>query len=838
MSTDPSNAPSPGITAAAADGFDESRADDGSLRTHWAPLSRLLDPMPGDETTLRRESIRRSLDELGATYNVYADSLGQERPWTLDPIPFPIPPNEWSLIEAGLVQRNRLLNLLVTDIYGEQRVLREGWLPAELVYGSPAFLRPCVGLRPPGARPLVLHAVNLVRRRSGGWCVLSDRTQSPSGLGYALANRIVLSRVLPEEFRLAQVQRLAGFFMDLRESLRTLAPENRESPSIALLTPGPFNETYFEHAFLARYLGFPLVEGADLTERDGRICIRTLDGLRPVDVLLRRVDDAFCDPLELKSDSCLGVAGLLDAVRAGRIALANALGSAWIETPALGPFLPSLCRNFLDEDLLLPDVDSWWCGHEREHAHVRTHLDRLVVKRTFRPARAGHLFGPGLSDSQREAILRDLDFSPIDFTAQDIVTPSRAPVLGASGIEDRSLVLRTFVCATERGPSVLPGGLTRVAGAPDERFISMQEGGASKDTWVISDKPVANLSLLRPATQVVRLERAPSEVPSRVADNLYWLGRYAERLEDSCRILRSVLSRLASESAAEESPEFAALVRLLVGLEVLPREMLGQRSPAPVEKACLELIFSAGRLGAVREVQGRLQTLAFSLRDRFSADTQRVLNLLNSGLRAPHPGSARPLAALRILNDCLLHLAAFSGLEMDNMTRGHAWRFLDMGRRIERAINVSTLLQAGLSARRESGDGALGAILEIADSAMTYRRLYFSQPQWPTVADLLVAEESNPRSFAFQVSALLDHLQRLPAGAGPEGVSRRDARDLGSLRKRLAQLGLADLTEGGSDPGEDDPLPATLGGLAEEMRRLSNVVTQRFFAHSPGPRSA
>ncbi len=817
--------------------FDETRDAEGDLRPHWSLLRRLLEESPEDQLTARSDAIHRHLGELGATYNVYTDAQGQERPWALDPIPFVLAPSEWAGIESGLIQRTRLLNLLLCDLYGEQRMLREGLLPPDLVYGSPSFLRPCLGQPIPGGQPLVLHAVNLARNADGRWCVLSDRVQSPSGLGYALANRIVLSRVLPDEFRGGHVQRLAGFFMALRESLRSLAHENCDAPTIALLTPGPFNETYFEHAFLARYLGFPLVEGGDLAERDGHICIRTLEGLRQVDVLLRRVDDDYCDPLELKSDSCLGVPGLLDAVRSRRIALVNSLGAAWLESPALAPFLPRLCLALLGEELALPCADSWWCGQDKERRFVRENLERLVIKRTFGGGRGPHLFGSRLSSEAREALLRELEFDGGSFVAQVPVPLSRAPILGDHGLEDRPLVLRTFVCATPAGASVLAGGLTRAATDSDFTSVSMQGGGISKDTWVVSDTPVADLSLLRPPTRVIRLERAPSEVPSRVADNLFWLGRYAERLEDICRILRCVLSRVSSEASSEQTPELEALVRLLVSIDVFSKELLGHRSIASVERECHRLIFHTHRLGTVREIQGRLQTLAFSLRDRFSADTQRTLNLLNAGLRASSPATSQPLAALDSLNHCLLHLAAFSGLEMENMTRGHAWRFLDMGRRLERAVNIVTLLQAGLLTRNDIDGCVLPAILEIADSAMTYRRLTFSQPQWPTVADLLIAEERNPRSFTFQIGALIAHLQNLPPSPADGASTRREARDLAVLRRRLARLDLSELTEDGTTANLA-PLIDTLGQLAAEMHQLSNAVTRRFFAHAPSARNS
>ena len=397
--------------------YDESSEGD-MLRKHWAPLSNMLQSFSTEELATRREMVRRQLEELGVTYNVYSDTQGIDRPWGLDLFPFVIPEAEWAFLERGLIQRTRLFNAIYRDVYGLRQMVSEGLLPAALVYASPSFLRPCDGVLPAHGIPLNLHAVNLARRADGTWCVLSDRTQVPSGLGYALANRIVLSHAMPDEFRIGQVQRLASFFMSMRESLRRLAPSGTDTPVIALLTPGPFNETYFEHSFLARYLGFALVEGGDLVIRDGRVFIKTLEGLRPVDIILRRVDDAFSDPLEFKSDSYLGVAGLLNAVRSGQVALVNAIGSAWLESPALNRYMPSLCRRLLGEELILTGVDTWWCGDENDRRHVTENFDSLIIKGSFGTNRTPHKFGSRLDAESRNALRAKIDFNPVDYVAQ------------------------------------------------------------------------------------------------------------------------------------------------------------------------------------------------------------------------------------------------------------------------------------------------------------------------------------------------------------------------------------------------------------------------------------
>jgi uncharacterized circularly permuted ATP-grasp superfamily protein/uncharacterized alpha-E superfamily protein len=807
---------------------DEMLAPEGLLRPHWQTLVGALDQLGREDFAARWDGARSILREHGVTYNVYGDAQGLDRPWALDLVPLVIPAEEWRTIETGLAQRARLLNAILADAYGPRRLVSDQLLPAPLLQANPGFLRSACGVRPPRGVHLFLHAVDLARSPNGQWWVLADRTQSPSGAGYALENRLVSLRVLGDEFRDANVHRLARFFRVMRDTLRLLAAPARGQPNVVLLTPGPYNETYFEQAFLARYLGFPLVEGGDLTVRNRRVFIKTLEGLQAVDVILRRVDDTFCDPLELRSDSHLGVPGLLDAARAGNVVVANSLGSGLVEMPALMAFLPGLCRHVLGEELKLPSVATWWCGQEQEREHVREHLADLVVKRAFATAGAQPVFGDRLTADEQAGLLASIGAEAHEYVGQEQVALSTVPVWEAGRLEPRPMVLRAYVAATGEGWCVMPGGLTRFSASPDRLVVSMQSGGGSKDTWVLADGPVPDVSLLGEAAQVVRLERAAAEVPSRVADNLYWLGRYVERLEDTVRVLRCLLGRLNGEAGAEETPELRAAVRLLVALEIFPPKFLTRYTPGGVEREAFLLIYQAHRLGTVREVLGRLKGIAFVLRDRFSADTWRIIGKLQVDAQA-RPGRLPATEALALLNTLVVNLAAFSGMEMENMTRGHGWRFLDIGRRLERAANVATLVQGGLAVSRD-GLNALDPVLEIADSVMTYRRRYFAQPQWPPVADLLLADETNPRSLAFQLRALCDHTANLPrdTAEGGSGKEARLAAELLALVETANPPALAETELSGCSKDLSD----LLSRLTRGLRGLSDGVTHRYFAHA------
>jgi len=804
--------------------YDEIFSADRELRPHWRKLIASLGQLSPNDLAARRDTAFRVLRDHGVTYNIYSDGQGQDRPWALDLMPLVMSPEEWPGIEAGLVQRTRLLNAVLADIYGPQTILRNKVIPPALLFANPAFLRPCHGIVPARNVFLFFHGVDMGRSPDGRWWALSDRTQAPSGAGYTLQNRIVLSHVMPDEFRDCRVERLAGFFDMVRNSLRGLATHPAGNPTVVLLTPGPFNETFFEHVYLARYLGFPLVQGADLTVRDRRVYLKTLEGLQQVDVILRRADDTFCDPLELRGDSFLGTPGLVDAARAGNVAIANALGSGVVEAAALGPFMPGLCRHLLGEDLKLPPVRTWWCGEPESFRYVKEKLESIVVRRAF--TRGELRFGWRMTERERAHLLAEMEAAPHDFVAQEALALSAAPTLEGNRLAARRIVVRAYTCATGEDFTVMPGGLTRFSGAMDNLVVSMQRGGSSKDTWVMTSGPVSQLTLLLPGTQVVRLERSAAEVPSRVADDLYWMGRYTERLEDTVRLMRSVLSRLA-EVGAEETPELTALVRMLAHLDLFPPRFRERHTLPGVEREVYSLIYQPHRLGAVREVRDRLSNIAFALRDRFSADTWRILSKLQRDTQ-PRPGRIPISEGLELLNVLLFDLAAFAGMEMENMTRGHGWRFLDIGRRVERSANIATLLQAALTVEA-GGWSALEPVLEIADSVMTYRRRYFAQPQWPTALDLLLADETNPRSLSFQVNALADHVVNLPRETG--GASARETQQAQVLRALVSDADFPALATRQLG-GRDTDLSERLARILTELRALSDLISQQYFSHA------
>lgn len=756
---DPPQAGSPPPSWRAPAGFyDEAFGPGGTPRERWSDLLASLAGYDQQELAVRWETGQRTLRNHGVTYGAAASGKSAARPWELDLAPFIVSPQEWAIIERGAIQRARLLNLVLNDLYrGTMRLLRDGFLPPALVFANPNYLRCCRGGSIPNNTFLHLCAIDLARGPDGSWQVLDDRMQSPGGLGYALENRTIISRLLPQEFRRLGVRRLNEFFAALRQNLTELAPSATYWPRIVLLSRGAKGPAHYEHALLARYLGFTLAEGADLTVRDERVHLKTVEGPQRVDVLLRRVNDVDCDPLETTTNSFLGAPGLVQAARAGNVLIANALGSAAVETPAILPTLPLLSRHLLGEDLILPSTETWWCGEASELNHVLANLDSLIVKSAFPGSKRGTFSGPEMSENDRRALAQRIQQAPHTFVAQTPVPLSHAPVWNGEGIEPRPVVLRVYVAARGDSFVVLPGGLTKVSQSTLNPMSGLKFGGGSKDTWILdTGLPHANQPPLRIESRPA--ERMLSAAPSRIADNLFWLGRYSERLEHTARVIRTFSSRLIDEPDSRTDAQLQSLLDM-----IQPAARAPHAGPIDADTAAdtaLDHVYNRDNPDSIASSVGRISGIISTARDRFSADTWRILHRLEEfpGARA----KVLPLASAKaMLHDLIAHLAALSGMEMENMTRGAEWLFLDFGRRLERAFSICGLFRACCSAGR-APEIMLNPILEICDSSLTYRRRYFSEPRLASTLETLLHDPSNPRSVRFQLQLMEKHLAELP----------------------------------------------------------------------------
>ncbi|HEU4410846.1 MAG TPA: circularly permuted type 2 ATP-grasp protein [Polyangiaceae bacterium] len=827
--------------------YDEACTPDGRPRPHWARVAQLLADAGEGEFARRARTVRRAVEQDGVTYNIYADPKGKDRPWALDQLPLVLGADEWRKLSRGVAQRARLLDAVLADLYGPGRLLAEGLLPPALVYGHHNYLWPCRGVTPPGGVYLHLYGCDVARSPDGHWWVMDDRTQGPSGAGYALQNRLIVAPLYGGAFRAMGVQRLSRFFRTLQQELAALAPAGDGAPTIALLTPGPLNETYFEHVLLARYLGFALVEGSDLTVRGKRLYLKTLRGLHRVHVLLRRLDDEYCDPAELRSDSALGVPGLLAAARAGNVLVANALGSGVLEGPGVQGFLPGICRALLGEELALPSVATWWCGEPPALDYVAEHVPELVIKAAFPSMGLGPTFGHALDRAGRAQLVDRLRATPHAYVAQEWVKLSQAPTWSdeRGRFEPRMVGLRLYAVATPDGYQVMPGGLTRVAPHGGAEAISMQRGGSSKDTWVLGAPDPHWESLLQPRLGVRDLARGDRFAPSRAAENLFWMGRYEARLEGVARLLRTAAARLV-----EGDPELADELEVLVSLceeagvrETSPGGAAGAADGPNPDEWLLAAAFDPRAENGVVANTSRLHRCAAQLRERISVDNWHTVQQLARPRERPPEGLEAALGALdRVVSSC----TALAGYALDDMTRDEAWRFLVTGRRLERLAASSAVIARVLLRPEPARTAALGALLEIQNSSITYRARYQRQPELLPVLDLLVLDESNPHAVCFQLDALAREVDELEGQLGFRPESDPRARlealrsfDLGALDEAPPASTNTPPASARAPAAAPPGLAAAARALADELAAcerfayaLSDELARRFFVHA------
>ncbi len=794
----------------------EAFAAPGQPRPHWQAIMASLNATAPDLLRQRQERVKRMRHEDGATYNPFAAPDGKGTPWALEMIPLPLTAGEWAVLEAGLIQRARLLEQILADTYGPQELLKNGHLPAQLLFANPHFLHTCHGIQPPGNRYLNYYAADLYRGPDGRFRVLRDYSANPVGLGYALENRIVISRMFPELYHQTQIRRLAPFFQTFHNSLVQRAARGHEDPNIVLLSPGPDSPIYFEQALLSRYMGYPLVEGQDLTVRNGRVFLKKLAGLDPVDTIFRHITDLCSDPFALRRNTTTGVAGLIQVAREQNIDIVNPIGSGFLETPVLPVFLPELCRRLLGQDLILANHPAWWCGSPEGQRHVLAQLNHLTVHHALdRSATVGH---PTDFASAIQA-------APFSCMAREAVNPATVPSWMGEGVKSRPTLFRLFACATEEGFVIMPGGLAMTADDTDSLLGDIPERQQSKDLWVLSDQPVEPFSLMSGLHAVAEFRRG-SDLPSRVADHLLWLGRYLERAEGLIRLLRSVFRRLSGEARPEDIPELHFLLNLLRAGNTIAQVPEGESEgyrPQNLAAQLHDALYRQDRPESVVAILKRVQEAARTVRDRLSPDSWRVINRLEDFGDSP---AADPL---ELLDNTLFTLSAFSGLAMESMTRGLGWRFMDMGRRVERAQHQIGLVRVGMPQVCVASQNALEALLEVSDSIMTYRARYRTAFQLAPVLDLLLMDESNPKSLAFQFNQLADHVEQLP---------RPNERRFASLEERLVLemltaarlLDLTGLTCSQGDAQNDAPLTQFLEAMETRLQDFAQQISAHYLS--------
>jgi len=823
--------------------YDEMFTTFNEVKKSWQPLYDKVSLLGPKSLENRQEELDWLLSENGVTYNVYNDPKGLNRPWNLNSIPFIIHNQEWKLIEKGVKQRAKIYDSVLKDIYGERKLISEGIIPQEVIYAHRGFLRQCDKINYNLDRLLLIYASEIARGPDGRMWVVNDRAEAPSGIGYALENRTTLSRIHPGMFNKMNVHKLTDFLYDFNNLLTHAAPNNKENPNIVILTPGSHNETYFEHAFLSSYFGYPLVQGNDLIVRDGFLWMKSLKGLKKIDVVLRRVDDAYSDPLELKEDSHLGVAGLLDVVRKNNVTIINPIGSAVIENPGLIPFMPAIAKYLLNEELILPQIASWWCGQEKEKNYVLKNIRKLVIKKIDKTNRESIHFGQYLSDEEIEKVIAAINKRPYKYVAQEQISFSTTPTFSNGKFEPRNMVCRTFAIATPEGDySVMPGGLVRVSSKPGNIRVSNQRGGINKDLWVTNDeKPIPENLLPFKHQKTVSISSGLDDLPSLTAENLFWAGRNLGRTLSVARHMRVVLNELSCQQSEDVKPDSERLITLLKSLTHLTGTFPGFVKKEEVGKSAIDkpitelysLILDEKRYGSLANTIMLFSNSYFSIRNLWSADMWRVFYDIKK-IWETLSNSEKPSCntIIKTLDQLITRLIAFMGLIEESIKVDQGLLLYFIGLQMEKSLLTITKVRSLVINKHDdyTEHELLISLLNSHESLKIYIHTYRSNINIENVLELLLMDVKYSRSLAFMLNRLWKDISRLPHSNLSELSDYEQS--VASAIQKLNSMNINELVEVKKGKYTRESLDLILEEMSEFLFETSQTITNRYFTHT------
>jgi uncharacterized circularly permuted ATP-grasp superfamily protein/uncharacterized alpha-E superfamily protein len=817
--------------------LDECFRNNEGTKDAWKQLLTNIETLGVDELKTRQQELLKLLQENGVTYNVYGDSNGLNRPWLLDAIPLVISAVDWRIIERGMKQRAFVLNKILDDLYGERTLLKSGIIPPELIYSHPGFLRPCDKIKLPGLHQLPLYSADLSRGPDDKVWVIKDRAQAPSGMGYALENRSALNRMVPELFQHHHVPKLSGFFNSMMQALIQIAPQGKENPRIVLLSPGPRNETYFEHAYLASYLGITLVQGEDLILRDSFVWIKTVDGLEKVDIILRRVDDTFCDPLELREDSQLGIPGLLQAVRKGNVAVANPLGSSILENTGLMAFMHGAFKHFLNEEPIIPMIATWWCGQKKEMDYVIDHIDSLVIKSTQRLSGFQTVMGSQLSKAQKQELIKRIKFEPFKYVGQEEVQFSTAPVFSKrKKLEPRFTVLRAYLVAgKDDGYEIMRGGLTRCSPEKGSFLVSNQDGGISKDTWVEATYKENTLSRKLTSPDMKR----KAVLPSRAAENLFWVGRYTQRVIRTSRFIRIVLRNLTQtgfSNTENDSQSLRVLLKTVTHVTDTYPGFLEDNSTEfsnPLHEMH-QLICNTERTGSILFTLNNLLKAMYAARDRWTVDSWRLIDEIEDVKRRMAVLEADDIRhVFSLIHQLKGGLLAFSEMTRQSMYRSDGRTMYRMGQLIEEILIELAQYKSILSYQHDESTEfqLLEALLLSNQNLSSYRSVYRTSLSIEPTIDLLFLNSQNPTSIFSQLEGLLKYARNLAQKEGSTNdneISRLVFESYSQVRLMNIDL----LVTVDEETGHRKALDEFCEQLQKQISVISAKLTSNYFSHT------
>lgn len=804
-----------------------------SPRPHWQNLVQQLQKLPESDFRARQQLIHKQLQEIGVTYS-FAKEDDNRRTWELDAIPYVLDQNSWQHLNAGMRQRAKLLNAVFKDLYGPRELLTSGIIPAQVILNCEQYIRPARGLYEHIDLPLMFYSADITRDPDGQLVVIRDKTQMPTGVGYCLENRVAMSRVMSSEFSSAEIARLSGFFKTWHGAFTSLVPHNR-TPNIVMLSAGATDETYFEHAYLAAYLGYNLVVGADLTVRDSKVWLKTLDGLEQVDVILRWVDDQLCDSLELQEDSVCGVPGLLHAARQGNVIVINPIGAGILESPGLMSYLPAVCEYLFDESLILPQIDTHWCGEEQARQNTLANLNKMVIKRADHHAK--NQYPASMSDADREALQQNIIANPGDYVAQNFLEFSRAPAWSNAKFQAKPIKIRSFAIIEQDSYRVLPGALTRLVYYKNQQEPSFT--GLLKDTWILGESEENHSSLWQLVGEQAAY-RGHEQITSRTAESLFWVGRNIERSESQVRLVRAILARLTEYYPGHEEDALAHIEQLITGLmshhpqiaEALSQ--IKEKGRSTYWWMMRQFVFGTDLNGGLTATFGFFLNSAFNVRDYWSGDTWRIIDEINQAARRiKYSKPTRSVSDMQeLLNELLDSVSAFLGHAAESLSRDGGWVMLEAGRRLERAHQIMNMSEILLSQAvdEEIESLVLDSLLYSQESLATHRRRYRVEQRIETVLELLLLNADYPRSLCYQLKVLQQLVKEMPKEQNDSRLERHEKMILAALTR--IQLSELSELEKANELGSRENLRALIEDVNTDLLALAEAISQIYFSHT------
>ncbi|WP_354680779.1 circularly permuted type 2 ATP-grasp protein [Mariniflexile fucanivorans] len=812
-----------------------------SVNTNWDKLLNNITQMGTETLISKQKEMDWLMDENGVTYNVYNDPKGMHRAWELNIVPFIIHEKEWETIEKGIKQRSELLNLILKDIYGERELIKNGIIPPEVIFAHRGFLRQCDQIQYKTAKNLLIYSADLARGPDGRMWVVNDRTQAPSGMGYALENRFSTSRILPDIFKDINVKQPSHFFFYFNQMLIEAAPQNKENPNIVILTPGPLNETYFEHAYMSSFLGYPLVTGNDLVVRNGNVWMKSLKELKQVDVILRRVDDVFMDPLELREDSYLGVAGLLDVVRQQHVSIVNPIGSGVLENSGLIPFMNAICKYYFKENLILPSIASWWCGQKEERSYVLNNLTNLVVKRIDRSNRENIFFCEFLKPNQLEALKQEILSNPCIFVAQEKISFSTAPDFVDGKLEPRKVMCRTFSIAHKDGYSVMPGGLVRVAAERENLFVSNQRGGVSKDFWIVTDQEQTNIQSYSWDDNCKTSISGINDLPSNTAENLYWSGRYLGRALVTARFLRTVLNKISNEQYTKQKTQSESLLSLFQSVTNITSTFpgfIGEEGEDALKdplKEILSLMIDGDRVGSFAQTLSSFNNSYYSLRNLWSKDMWRVFDGIQKIWKrfVEDDDKTSTTALIKVLDRIITRLIAFMALIEESILVEQGLLLYFIGLQTEQAtMNIAKCRSLLVMNHKEQPQyEILEALLTSHESLNIYRYSYRSYLSIENVIHLVLLDKDYPKSLTYQLRRIQKDIDRLPHSE-VTGKATDCQKFISEANFKIRSLNIDTLLELDAEGIIREHLDNVLAELSDLLHEMNLSISDTYFNHS------